>query len=388
MNGASANKPKYQIISEDLINKIQKNEFSYNEPICTEKQLAEQYGVSRITSKHAINDLEAMGILYRKRGVGSFVSHHAAVILKNLSIARTSSRVVAVLLPFEIAKSKFMDTIEVLHKELHKEGFFLNLCISEPSSKKEKKHLSTLLSQHISALVYFPFRDNVNLPLLNEFVMNNVPVIIVDKSIDCPYIHNVAVDNLEGGRLLTKHLISLGHRNICYLTTVPIETTSSVRNRFGGYLEQLHAEGIIGTSKNLVEYLEPIDNDELAVNKNHPFVTVIRELYQRGVTAIIAEHDLVAYSIKLCCRHLNIRVPEDLSICGFDDIPIAQTQSLTTVVQNFTGMGVEISRILIQALYSPTIPTQKVALPVELVVRGSTDMPRTLRESSSDSFFH
>ena len=73
MKQENSNKPKYEIIKEDILAQIRKNDFSYSEPLCTEKQLSEQYQVSRITAKHALTDLEQMGVLYRKRGVGSFV---------------------------------------------------------------------------------------------------------------------------------------------------------------------------------------------------------------------------------------------------------------------------------------------------------------------------
>ena len=67
-------KPKYEIIKEALLARIHAGDFSFDESFCTEKMLSEQHHVSRITAKRAIEDLEQQGILYRKRGVGSFVS--------------------------------------------------------------------------------------------------------------------------------------------------------------------------------------------------------------------------------------------------------------------------------------------------------------------------
>ena len=66
-------KPKYEIIKEALLARIHAGDFSFDESFCTEKMLSDQYHVSRITAKRAIEDLEQQGILYRKRGVGSFV---------------------------------------------------------------------------------------------------------------------------------------------------------------------------------------------------------------------------------------------------------------------------------------------------------------------------
>ena len=67
--------PFYQIIIDDILAQIAAGSFSYDQPICTENSLIEQYGFSRITVRRAMTELENRGILYRKRGVGSFVCH-------------------------------------------------------------------------------------------------------------------------------------------------------------------------------------------------------------------------------------------------------------------------------------------------------------------------
>ena len=88
-------KPKYEIIKEALLERIRTGQFSSDAVFCTEKMLSEQYEVSRITAKRAIEDLEQQGILYRKRGVGSFVSQKIPPVSSSASETDSKSKMVS-----------------------------------------------------------------------------------------------------------------------------------------------------------------------------------------------------------------------------------------------------------------------------------------------------
>lgn len=165
MEPSTVNKPKYETIMEELLARIHNNDFSYDTAFCTEKQLSTQYNVSRITAKRAITDLEQRGILYRKRGVGSFVSHNA---LNNLSAPvkpATDSKMVSFLLPFDITKGNLFQTLEVVNNALSSNGYFMSLYISDISSSKETANIKLLLSQNVSGLIYYPMRQYKLKPL-------------------------------------------------------------------------------------------------------------------------------------------------------------------------------------------------------------------------------
>lgn len=364
------------MIMEDLLSRIHNNAFSYDDVFCTEKLLSDQYNVSRITAKRAITDLEQRGILYRKRGVGSFVARNALNNLNNSSKLAVDSKMVSFLLPFDITKGNLFQTIEVVNTRLNDNGYFMSLYISDISSTKEKANIKLLQSQNISGLIYYPMRDKINLSLLNEFIFAGIPVVVIDKTTDCPYIHNVTSDNFEGGRLLAEHLIGLGHRNITFFTTAPIEETSSVRNRFAGYLNQMQAGGIPLTPNHLVYFPHEIKEADALSGELTPFQSAIRQMYSMGVTAIITENDRVAQFIHMACNKMGLRIPEDISLCGFDDTVHSKELGITTVRQDFGTIGEEISRILLSALSAPSAPVQKITVPIELIVRNSTGAPR------------
>ena len=247
-------KPKYEIIKEALLERIRTGQFSSDAVFCTEKMLSEQYEVSRITAKRAIEDLEQQGILYRKRGVGSFVSQKIPPVSSSASETDSKSKMVSLLLPFATTQGNISETIGSLSAALAEKGYFLSIHITGSSSPKERATLELLRSQNIAGLVYYPKRDNIHLEQLNDFLFANRPVVIIDKQTDCPYLNNVVCDNYDGGRQLTRHLLEQGHRNIAFFTTAPLSETSSVRDRFGGFLHEIKAAGIMPDSRQLITW--------------------------------------------------------------------------------------------------------------------------------------
>lgn len=372
MSRPTSRKPKYEVITDDMLARIYSNDFSYDAVFCTEKQLAEQYQVSQITAKRAITDLEQRGVLYRKRGVGSFVSRDALAALIAPPHPLSDTKMVSFLLPVDSTKGNLFQTIEVVTRKLSTNGYFMSLYISDLSSSKEKANIRLLMSQHISGLIYYPTRDKINLNLLNDFVYAHIPVVIMDKSTDCSYLHNVVSDNFEGGRLLAEHLIGLGHRNIAFFTISPIDEVSSIRDRFSGYLYQMQASGISMSSKHMVYYPHVITESDARSDAPNSFQSAIRQIINSGFTAIIAENDQVARFIYVACEEMGIRIPEDISLCGFDNTETAQELEITTVKQDFVAIGEQISQIILTAMADPFAKPQKVTVPVELVIRGST----------------
>lgn len=368
-------KPKYEVITDDILTRIRNNDFSYDTVLCTEKQLSEQYNVSRITAKRALTDLEQRGILYRKRGVGSFVARNALNNLVNQPQPAVPSKMISFLLPFDITKGGMFDTIKTVNSILSDNGYLMSIYISDISAAKEKANIRLLLSQNISGLIYYPMRDNIYLNLINEFIYAKIPVIIIDKSTDCPYVHNVVSDNFEGGRLLTEHLITLGHRNIGFLTTAPAEETSTVRNRFAGYLQQLIASGLQPNPANIVCTPYEVTENDLEYESS-AFCDAIRHMYINGVTALLTENDRVAQLAILACKRLNIRVPEDMSICGFDDQELAQEYNITSIRQNFHAIGQHVCDLMLDSLHEYSAAGKRITVPVELIVRGSTGVPK------------
>lgn len=369
------NIPKYQMIVDDILDRIQRNDFTYDVPICTEQSLMDEYNVSRITVTRALSVLLQKGVIYRKRGLGSFVTKTVPVNNAADSSPSANSNTVSFLIPFDLTTPLVSEVVKIVSDGLSKQGYFMNVYVCNKSTSQEKANLKLLLSQNPAGIIYLPFRDKIFINYLNDMVMQNKPVIVIDKYTDCPYIHNITSDNFEGGRLLTEHLISLGHRNIAFFTTAPLEDVSSVRNRFGGYLSALHKNGLTPNPNNLVYQPCDLGDEPIEEFPNPQVVSFIKKCRRNGITAILTENDIVADYLCRTCQYLNISVPEDnLSICGFDDNDFSRKipGGITTVRQDYNAMANEVLQILNNALNNPTAEIVQKSVPVSLVVRGST----------------
>ncbi len=195
-----------------------------------------------------------------------------------------------------------------------------------------------------------------------------VPVVAVDPHTGPEGTHTVDSDNTTGAREAVEHLLGLGHRRIAHLGgRTDLE---SARLRELGYRQALEAAGIA------------VDPDLVRVGGYRPDTadTPARELLDPagGVrpTAVFAANDQSAIHVIEVAQELGLRVPEDLSVVGFDNVPESATSTppLTTVAQPLHRMGAEALRMVLDLLEGAP-REQHLQLPTSLVVRASTAPP-------------
>ncbi|MGR0321128.1 LacI family DNA-binding transcriptional regulator [Agromyces sp. ZXT2-3] len=200
-----------------------------------------------------------------------------------------------------------------------------------------------------------------------------IPFVIVDPAGDpSPDVPSVGSANWSGGLAATRHLIELGHRRIAAITG-PADMMCSLA-RIDGYRSAMNSAGL------------PIDEDRIRFGDFHVSGgrDRARELLDAPAserpTAIFAGSDMQALGVLEAARERGIRVPEDLSVVGYDDIPLARwlTPKLTTVHQPLRRMGEEAARLAIRLAEDPLeagAATPRMDLATSLVVRDSTAPP-------------
>ncbi|WP_413753604.1 LacI family transcriptional regulator [Streptomyces sp. R-74717] len=177
----------------------------------------------------------------------------------------------------------------------------------------------------------------------------------------------LAFDNRGGGRRLTEHLLSLGHRRIGYVAG-PLERTTT-RHRLEGHRDAMRAAGLAGDEERLTVH-GPYDR--------RSGYDATLELLRREpeVTAVVAANDTVALGASAAIRDRGLRIPEDISVAGFDDLPFSvdAVPALTTVRLPLFEAGARAGRL---AMGKETPPPGGIAtIAAELMVRGSTAPPR------------
>ncbi|MBK8987101.1 MAG: LacI family DNA-binding transcriptional regulator [Chloroflexi bacterium] len=195
---------------------------------------------------------------------------------------------------------------------------------------------------------------------------SGLPTVLVDAH--HPLLDRVIVNNVAGGYCATRHLLDLGHRRIAYISDFLDDPFNSpVRDRFAGYRQALaeaevafrpeyHVQGQHGR-------YEARDMTNSLLNLPEP------------PTAIFAYSDTQAIGVVECARERGFRIPQDLSVIGFDNIEAAEYLHITTIRQALFESGVSGCELLLEVMANPSPEPREIVLPIELVERSSTAPP-------------
>ena len=221
----------------------------------------------------------------------------------------------------------------------------------------EQRYLTRLSGTLVDgAVLVTPAVDLEGLP--------GTPVVAVDPHTGRAALPTVDSDNLHGGRLATEHLIALGHRRIALLTGR--EDLKSAQQRETGYRGALASAGL-SVDETLIrrgEYDHDVAAESARVLLSGP----------NRPTAVFAANDISAIATIESARTLGLRVPEDVSVVGFDNIPESAlcTPPLTTVQQPIREMGNRAVTLLVRLINGEEPAETHITLGTELVVRQST----------------
>ena len=381
------NVPLYIKIIEEYKSKIGTGELKPDERLPSEIEVAKCYGVSRITSKRAFDELERERFIYRVKGRGSFVAN---LKISDISTNNKSlSKVIDIVLPFDSSHGRSIDIIRGANNFLQKNNYLLNIQNSHHSSAKEREILLNLYKTGVSGVIYYPISSsNSCIDLIQMLTMQNFPIVTVDKYYDGLPVTSIVADNFKGAYEAVTYLIDKGHTKIGYISDFGLDTASSVRDRFLGYSTALRDNGLeVDYNNYFLDLKKDIEKNypevyEIFINRQ-PITKKCIEYYKRildylmdrpdGVTAIHTVNDYVAMYMMKTAIEIGIKVPKELSFIGFDNIEISRHLEvpLTTVEQNFFGMGQKAAELLIERINGGSSETGKVVIPTRLIKRES-----------------
>jgi len=375
VNNMLNSKPKtlYQIVTDDILSKIERGGFSFDQPICTESLLMERHGVSRITARRAMTELENKGILYRKRGVGSFVARD---IYQRTQRVTSNSKLFAFIFPFDVTKSGLSAAFQSANNRLLQNGYAASIYITEDDERSRGRvFLEKLIDTDIAGVAYYPKSSNAHLELLNHLAFRGRPVVLIDLPSPARYISSVTSANFEGSLKLVQHLLDLGHRRVGFVAGLPAEARKTVADRMDGYVLGLSRAGLTPDANLIMtnfteEFRRSPGHDGLPTQMHE----AVRTLKSLGATAVLCEHDQLAFELAMACRDMQVSVPNDLSICGFDHSEWAHMlpEGITTVEQDMTAVGEKVADLLMAGVNAELAPAEQIVVPTRLVIGGTT----------------
>ena len=281
------------------------------------------------------------------------------------NLARRRSGVIGFVVP-EISNPYFGAIADYVVEAVERHGRLVLLCSHRSQSVKQSSYIELLASGTIDGMLYLgSFRSNERLAVA---IADGLPVVVVDEPIaGLPPVHTVVMDDYAGGYQATSYLVALGHRQIAFVSG-PAEL-GSVQERYRGYCDALRKGGI-----------ETEGQVNLAGQFTEQFgMSALPHLLTPGdaPTAAFVASDYIALGVISAAKAHGVRVPEDLSVVGFDDIRFSQyvQPRLTTIrspLDRLAHLGVE---LLFERLQNPQAPARTEVLPVELVIRESAAAP-------------
>jgi len=331
----------------------------------TMHEVAQEAGVSIATVSRVINGNRPVGKDLEKRVLRAMkkLHYHPSSLARSLKMQE--SMLVGILIPIleHPAYSRMASSVE---KSLFNNGYRGIVCNSEEDENRENAYIEMLLRQRADGIIVNTSARNPE--YLHELNQNNIPIVLFDRSVDGVSCHQVFCDNSQGGYSAIQHLAELGHQRV---GVIAAPTYPEVIQR-----------RLKGVKHAIADY--QLDNNPLLIRTgdNQLFdmgYESARELLSMDhrPTAIFALTDVTAVGVLHAAREMGIRVPTELSVMGYDDVPIANYMlpPLTTIAQPFVQMGQTAVELLLKSIENPDTEPERAVLPTHMVIRESAAPP-------------
>ncbi|HEX3747474.1 MAG TPA: substrate-binding domain-containing protein [Bryobacteraceae bacterium] len=353
--------PKYKQVCEDLKAAIEAGRYGQGLRLPGELELAHSYGASRVTVGRALRELQLEGYVDRRAGSGTYVCAKAkeqfAFGLLIPDFGHTEI--------FEPICHGMMAAGEGLNYVL---VWGRSLAGSEATEDEAKEVCRHLIANRVSGIFFAPIeanprKDEINRSIVNLLSEARVPVVLLDRDIvDYPERSQydvVGIDNRRAGFVITKHLINNGCRRVGFIGRIHLAPSCIARSN--GYRDAL-ANSRMPLAAEFVERLDPTDKKVVE--------GVIARYTPDG---IVCSSDRTAALLMRTLAELNIAIPGDVKVVGFDDVKYANLVAvpLTTIHQPCAELGAAAIQAMLHRVKGPALPAQDCLVNFKLVIRES-----------------
>ncbi|OZB98929.1 substrate-binding domain-containing protein [Paenibacillus sp. XY044] len=346
--------PKYQLVKDYVLLQIENKELGTNDRIPSESEFSKLLDVSSITVRKALAELVNEGVIYRIRGKGSFVADPA------VSVHTTSSYVTFMISGNEMHDSSYMQIIKGIQSFVNQQDCKLIIEFVENDVEQEHEVIQKLIQSENRGLLIYSANPELAKGYLSEIRKHSIPFVMLDR-IPAGYpVNCITCNNHDGAYEAVEYLLAQGHRNIGFAAYDFHLSTEA--DRFNGY-----RNAMVNAS------LAPAD-EQIYLERDLNYSKLCRQIQQNELSALFCVNDRRALEVIEQLTLRGIKIPEQVSIMGFDDIESAKYAkvSLSTVKQNFEELGHEGAKLLFESSSRDTPSSyKKILLSTQLVIRES-----------------
>jgi LacI family transcriptional regulator len=335
-------------------------EIEGNMKYITLKMVAERAGVSVNTVSRAINNKSDINEETKKRVLKvaqelGYVQNATAVALRTKK-TRTLGVVIA-----DNRNPFYAEVLNGIEEAAREKNYHIILANTQRDYQKEEEAINLLLAKRVDGLLITPVQDRND--DIKKLIEANIPFVIVGRDFENIEVDAVYNDEVKGGFFATEYLIKKGHKRIAFIN---------------GFLHKSPAQGRLeGYKKALKEHGIPLDDMMVSVGDID-----VEDGYERtkqmleknlDFTAIFAYNDMMAFGAMQAVKEKGLRIPEDIGLVGYDDIPFSSliSPSLSTIRLKKQELGAESVKLLLSRINGSREKMKKIMLNVELIVRGT-----------------
>ena len=330
----------------------------------TIREIAQLVGVSANTVSRALNNKPDVSSETRKNIIkaAQFLNYSPNAIARAL-VQRTTRTIGMVM--SDISDPFFGEMVKDAEVFFRAHGYNLILCNTQENSNQEKGSIEALINKRVDGILLTPVGKNGE--NIQEIFNNRVPIVLLGRYFDKPSVPSVTSNDEKGGYLATRHLIELGHQRILFVNVS--HHISSARDRFRGYQKALKEFSLEYDQSLQIQTSFDLED---TYQKTKKFFD-----QQRKVTAVVVFCDILAISVMKAIIDVGFKIPQDISIIGFDNIKIGSLlpSPLTTIDPNKKKMVEKASEILLNAIKLDNVERGNISIEPTLVIRSSTQSP-------------
>lgn len=322
--------------------------------------------VSEQTKQRVLEAARVLGYIVRNRPLPPVRRVHAG----SRGAEGLDTHLVALLLGRRFAGSLFTDIFYGVNSILTPKGYHPLVLDTyaetyKKAAEKEADALRYARDNRFAGVILWHEGGPANVPLIQEIRDHHMPVVAIDRRVPGLELDYIGTDNITGAYMATKHLIEQGHRRIAHLTSLGM--TDAASERLTGYQQALQDAGIETNPRHILLTLDGgrrLDRE------------MLRQVFTSpdAPTALFLLADYWAPVVYGELKRLGLRVPEDVALVGFDDVvqPGLEDVELTSMAQDFEGIGKMAAQITLQRIGHPERAPQSCVFPARLVVRASS----------------
>ena len=324
----------------------------------TLRMVAEKAGVSVNTASRAINNKPDINIETKKlvlkiaKELG-YIRNAAAVALRTKKTGTVGVVIEDNRNPFY---AEVLNGMEVATREKNYHIIFAN---TQRDYKKEEEAINLLLAKRVDGLLIAPVQDRDD--DIKNLIEANIPFVIVGRDFENIELDAVYNDEVKGGFLATEYLIKKGHKSIALIDGFLYK--SPAKGRLEGYKKALKKYGI-----SMDDALVSVGDIDVKDGYERT-----KQLFEKELdfTAIFAYNDMMAFGAMQAIREKGLRIPEDIGLVGYDDIPFCSLMdpALTTIRLKKQELGIESVKLLLSHINGNREKPKKIRLDVDIIAR-------------------